>query len=104
VNAPPTTTASPINQDGGVSPAPTTKESKLTELRVYLSQITANSTSSFIGKIAYRAYQLGVSETATVRLLKDHFTRLGYELRPLRIARFVKGSRRFAKDHEETIL
>jgi hypothetical protein len=97
----PTTAASPINQDGAVAPLQTAKEARLAELSVYLSQVMANSTDSLIGKVAYRGYQLGISEVATVRLLKDHFSQLGYELRPLRIARFVKGSRRWAKDQEE---
>jgi hypothetical protein len=43
-----------------------TKEAKLSDLSAFLSQLTANSTSSLIGKIAYRGYQLGISEMATV--------------------------------------
>ena len=87
--------------EGGVSPAPTTKAARLTELRTHLSQVTANSTASYIGKIAFRGHELGVSQAVTMGLLKDYFTNLGYDdLRPLRIAHFVKGCYRWGKDRE----
>jgi len=52
--------------EGGVSPAPTSKEGRRSELRVYLSQVTANSTASYIGKIAFRGHELGVSQAVTM--------------------------------------
>jgi hypothetical protein len=98
----PNASASPINQNGGVAPVPIAKDPKLGELKTHLSQVTANSTASYIGKIAFRGHELGVSQTVTMGLLKDYFTNLGYDdLRPLRIAHFVKGCYRWAKDHEE---
>jgi hypothetical protein len=96
---------SPVNQDRGVSSALTSKETKVSKLRSYFSEVTATTTDSFIGKIAFQGRELGVSQEATSRLLKDYFSRLGYDdLRPLRIARFVKGCYRWAKEHEEAIL
>jgi hypothetical protein len=94
---------SPIDIDGGVAPVSVAKGARLAELRTCLTQIKADSTASFIGKVAYRARQLGVSQVATMLLLKDYFTGLGCDdLRPLRIARFVKGCYRWSRDHEET--
>jgi hypothetical protein len=78
------------------------KKAMLEELSTYLSQLRSDSTASFIGQFAYRARQLGVSQAATTGLIKDYFTNLGYDdLRPLRIAHYVKGCYRWAKDHEE---
>jgi len=81
---------------------PTAKETRLAELSACLNQVTANSTASFIGKVAFRARALGLGQAATTQLLKNYFTALGHEdLRPLHIAHYVKGSYRWAKDQEE---
>lgn len=88
-------------RERGVSPALTSKEAKRTELRVYLSQVTANSTASFIGKIAFRGNELGLGQAATISLLKEYFSDLGHDnLRPLRIAHQVKGCYGWSKDRE----
>lgn len=91
-----------MNNESQLTPVQSAKEAGPAELSVYLSQITAASTSSFIGKVAYRAYELGVSQAVITDLLKDHFSQLGYDnLRPLRITHYVKGCYRWAKDREE---
>jgi hypothetical protein len=90
--------------EGGGARVLTARETRLIELRTCLSHISTTSTSSFIGKVAYLARDLGVSQEATKSLLKDYFTELGYEdLRPLRISYFVKGCYRWSKDREGVI-